>query len=70
MNDDGTQKENIADLYHRVAPTYGQIGPDIFAYAGQQLVARIAITEGTRVLDVGAGRGANLRRSSWSGSRR
>lgn len=58
--DNETQKENIANLYHRVASIYGHVGPTIFAYVGQHLVERIGITEGAQVLDVGAGRGANL----------
>lgn len=53
-------KSNIVGLYNRVAPLYGQVGPDFFAHAGQQLVERIGITEGAQVLDVGVGRGANL----------
>lgn len=60
MSNSEAQKEHIADLYHRVASVYGQIGPNIFTYAGQNLVERIAMTEGAQVLDVGAGRGANL----------
>jgi O-methyltransferase/aklanonic acid methyltransferase len=60
MSNDETQKERIADLYHRVASSYGQVGPNIFAYAGQQLVERIGMTQGAQVLDVAAGRGANL----------
>lgn len=60
MSNGETQKERIADLYHRVASIYGQIGPNFFVYAGQHLVERIVMTKGTRVLDVGAGRGANL----------
>src|ERR1700730_2480096 len=60
INDESGPKANIADLYNRVASVYGRVGPDPFAYAGKQLVERIGITEGTRVLDVGVGRGANL----------
>lgn len=60
MSKGQTQKEHIADLYHRVASAYGQVGPNIFAYAGQHLVERISMTKGAQVLDVGAGRGANL----------
>ncbi len=53
-------KANIADLYNRVATIYGSVGPDPFSYAGKGLVERMGISEGSRVLDVGAGRGANL----------
>ncbi len=53
-------KTNIVGLYNRVAPLYGQVGPGFFAYAGQQLVARIDIPDSAQVLDVGVGRGANL----------
>lgn len=53
-------KANIAGLYNRVAPLYGQVGPGFFAYAGEQLVDRMGIAEGAQVLDVGVGRGANL----------
>ena len=60
MSDRDGQKANIAGLYNRVAPSYGRVGPDAFSYAGRQLVERIGIAEGTQVLDVGVGRGANL----------
>jgi O-methyltransferase / aklanonic acid methyltransferase len=60
MNDNETPKERIADLYDRVAPTYGQIGPNYFAYAGQHLVEHLAMPKDAQVLDVAAGRGANL----------
>jgi O-methyltransferase / aklanonic acid methyltransferase len=57
---DEKQKEQIADLYHRVAPDYGQVGPNFFAHAGRNMVEHIGMGEGARVLDVAAGRGANL----------
>jgi ubiquinone/menaquinone biosynthesis C-methylase UbiE len=60
VSNDDTQKEQIAGLYHRVASTYGHVGPSIFAYAGQHLVEHVGMTEGAQVLDIGAGRGANL----------
>ena len=60
MHNEGGPKSNIADLYNRVAPIYGRVGPDPFAYAGRGLVERAGIAEGARVLDVGVGRGANL----------
>jgi len=36
------------------------VGPNIFAYAGKHLVERIGMIEGAQVLDIAAGRGANL----------
>jgi len=53
-------KSEIAALYSRVAPLYSQVGPARFAYVGQRLVEQLGIGEGARVLDVAAGRGANL----------
>ena len=58
--DDEKQKEHIADLYNRVAPVYGHVGPNFFEYAGRHMVEHIGITNGSHVLDVAAGRGANL----------
>ena len=64
MSDDRSEraarKERIADLYHRVASVYGQVGPNYFVYAGRHLVEHTGVTEGAQVLDVAAGRGANL----------
>lgn len=60
MNDQQDTKNNIADLYNLVAPVYGQVGPDAFAYAGRRLVEHMNIAQGAQVLDVGVGRGANL----------
>jgi O-methyltransferase/aklanonic acid methyltransferase len=53
-------KTNIVGLYNRVAATYGQVGPERFAYAGRHLVEDMGISDGARVLDVAVGRGANL----------
>lgn len=53
-------KAEIAGLYSRVAPSYSQVGPSRFAYIGRRLVEHLGIGEGARVLDVAAGRGANL----------
>jgi ubiquinone/menaquinone biosynthesis C-methylase UbiE len=60
MNEQNVQKEQIAGLYNRVAAAYGRVGPNFFAYGGKRLVEHVTISEGARVLDVGAGRGANL----------
>lgn len=60
MSDNDRQKENIVDLYSRVAPTYGRVGPNIHDYAGEHLIERLGMKEGAQVLDVAAGRGANL----------
>lgn len=53
-------KERIADLYNRTAPIYGAIGPAVFDHFGRRLVEALDIPTGAQVLDVGAGRGANL----------
>ncbi len=60
MTNDEAKKERIAGLYHRVSALYGNTGPNYFAYAGQRMVEYIGIVEGATVLDVAAGRGANL----------
>ncbi len=60
MSNNDIQKEQIADLYHRVASDYGHVGPNFFTYAGQHLIEHVGIAEGAQVLDVGTGRGANL----------
>jgi ubiquinone/menaquinone biosynthesis C-methylase UbiE len=54
------QKRATADLYDRVAASYDAVGPAIFARFGERVVAVAGIQAGDRVLDVGAGRGANL----------
>jgi len=60
VSDNDRQKENIVDLYSRVAPRYGRVGPNIHSYAGERLIERLGMKQGAHVLDVAAGRGANL----------
>ena len=58
--DENDPKTRVAAFYSRVATTYDQIGPTVFTTFGQRIVERAAIQPGARVLDVAAGRGANL----------
>lgn len=53
-------KAKVADFYSRIAATYDEIGPAVFATFGQRVIERAAIMPGTRVLDIAAGKGANL----------
>lgn len=53
-------KANISSIFDRCASSYDQIGPRFFAYFGRGLVKAVGISEGVRVLDVAAGRGAVL----------
>lgn len=55
-----TSKELIAGLYNRAAPIYDQLGPTPFSEFGRRLAAALDLRPGARVLDVAAGRGANL----------
>src|SRR5260370_523614 len=59
-NDATTRKEQVADLYNRIAANYGRMGPDLFAPFGQWLVECLSLAPGERVLDVATGRGAAL----------
>ena len=52
------QKEQIAAVFGRAAPTYDRTGR--FAYFGRRLVAAVGLAPGARVLDVASGRGAIL----------
>jgi ubiquinone/menaquinone biosynthesis C-methylase UbiE len=53
-------KRAIAGLYNRVAASYDAVGPAVFARFGERTVAVAGIRAGDQVLDVAAGRGANL----------
>jgi ubiquinone/menaquinone biosynthesis C-methylase UbiE len=53
-------REDVADLYSRVAPTYTEHGPPYFAHAGRRLAELTGVQPGDAVLDLGTGRGAVL----------
>jgi ubiquinone/menaquinone biosynthesis C-methylase UbiE len=55
---ESTQKERVAAVFGRAAPTYDHTGR--FAYFGRRLVASAGLAPGARVLDIAAGRGAIL----------
>jgi ubiquinone/menaquinone biosynthesis C-methylase UbiE len=54
------RKENINELFDKVATTYDMKGPRFFSYFGQKLVDFSQISMNIRVLDVATGRGAVL----------
>jgi ubiquinone/menaquinone biosynthesis C-methylase UbiE len=60
MAEEDEQKRAIAAFYSRVAASYDQVGPTVFRAFGRQIVAIAGVAAGDRVLDLAAGRGANL----------
>ena len=54
------KKQSTAGVFDRAAPTYGQVGPAVFAHFGRRLAVLAQIMPGAQVLDVAAGRGALL----------
>ncbi len=53
-------KDLIAAIFGRAAPTYDRVGPRFFTYFGSRLVDIAHIPVGAKVLDVASGRGAVL----------
>ncbi|MBA2680244.1 MAG: methyltransferase domain-containing protein [Ktedonobacteraceae bacterium] len=53
-------KQQIAAGFGRASTTYDRVGPQFFSHFGQRLVAFVQPSQGTRILDVAAGRGALL----------
>jgi ubiquinone/menaquinone biosynthesis C-methylase UbiE len=53
-------KQTVVELYNRVAPFYGGVGPNFFKHCGERMIELGGIFPGARVLDVACGRGASL----------
>ena len=60
MDSKPNPKQTVAELYNRVAPFYGGVGPNFFKHCGRRMVELAEIGPGARVLDVACGRGASL----------
>ena len=54
------QKQQVSDLFDRVAATFDHVGPRFFSYFGHRVVELASIPNGAHVLDVATGRGAVL----------
>jgi SAM-dependent methyltransferase len=57
-------RARIAAVFDRAAPTYDQVGVDLFGPVADALVAELDPQPGERLLDVGCGRGAVLLRAA------
>lgn len=53
-------KQNLSEMFTRVAPTYDRVGPRFFSQFGRRLVELARVQKGARVLDVATGKGAIL----------
>ena len=53
-------KMKIKDLFNKIAPSWGEIGPKYWNDFGDRLVELSNIKKGAKVLDIGVGRGASL----------
>ncbi len=60
MGDEARQKQQIAGVFDRAAPTYDRTGVEFFGAVAADLVAAAGLVPGQRVVDVGCGRGASL----------
>lgn len=54
------KKKEIINIWDKVAPNFGKIGPEYWSDFGNRLVELSSINNGARVLDIGMGRGASL----------
>ncbi|WP_066497124.1 class I SAM-dependent methyltransferase [Abyssisolibacter fermentans] len=53
-------KEQYIKLWDEVAPTFNEIGPNYWGEFGNRLVELSSINKGTKILDIGMGKGASL----------
>lgn len=60
LPDPETMKRGIAGVFDRGAEAYDRVGVDFFTPPARDLVTRVALHDGERVLDLGTGRGAAL----------
>ncbi len=60
LSPDQAQKNRLAGVFGRTAPTYDHVGPSFFSYFGKRLVEEAGVSPGIELLDVASGRGATL----------
>ncbi|MGH4123434.1 MAG: class I SAM-dependent methyltransferase [Clostridium sp.] len=54
------EKQNLLNVWDKVAPTFGKIGPIYWQKFGSRLVELSRMNKGEKILDIGVGRGASL----------
>lgn len=54
------EKQRIVQVWDQAAPSFGRVGPRYWDRFGSRLVELSSIQEGSKVLDIGMGRGASL----------
>ncbi|MBU3144082.1 class I SAM-dependent methyltransferase [Clostridium sp. CF012] len=54
------EKQKLMNVWDKVAPTFGKIGPGYWQKFGSRLVELSRINKGEKILDIGVGRGASL----------
>lgn len=59
-HEDREEKRQVADVFSKIARTYGQVGPGFFTRFGARLTEVADVRPGQTVLDVACGRGASL----------
>lgn len=55
-----TENKMVISIWDKVAPSFGKVGPSYWNMFGNRLVELSSIKSGSKVLDIGMGRGASL----------